>query len=116
MRSLLFFFLLFLAVAPALAEPKLKVVSTFSILDDFVSEIGGDKVERSVIVGPDADVHTYQPKPTDARALANARVLVSNGLGFEGWIDRLAGAASFRGTRIVASAGVTAELDRHCWQ
>src|SRR5476651_1195505 len=116
MRSLLLFALLVFAVTPAWAEPKLKVVSTFSILDDFVGEIGGDKVERSVIVGPDADVHTYQPKPTDARALAAAQVLVSNGIGFEGWIDRLAGAASFKGTRIVASAGVAAELDPHCWQ
>src|SRR5476651_1279528 len=121
MRPFLLFVLLILAVAPAAAETKLRVVSTFSILDDFVSEIGGDKVERSVIVGPDADVHTYQPKPTDARALAAAQVLVSNGLGFEGWIDRLAGAASFKGTRIVASkggasAGVASELDPHCWQ
>src|SRR5476651_1646421 len=116
MRPFLLFVLLILAVAPAAAETKLRVVSTFSILDDFVSEIGGDKVERSVIVGPDADVHTYQPKPTDARALAAAQVLVSNGLGFEGWIDRLAGAASFKGTRIIASAGVAAALDPHCWQ
>jgi len=116
MRPFLFFVLLILAAAPAAAETKLRVVSTFSILDDFVSEIGGDKVERSVIVGPDADVHTYQPKPTDARALAAAQVLVSNGLGFEGWIDRLAGAASFKGTRIIASAGVAAALDPHCWQ
>ena len=114
-RTLLFIMLV-LAGSPVAAETKLKVVSSFSILDDFVAEIGGDRVERSVIVGPDSDVHTYQPKPTDARALSTAQVLVTNGLGFEGWIDRLAGAASFKGTRIVASAGVAAELDPHCWQ
>src|SRR5471032_67511 len=121
MRSFFLFVLLIFAVAPAAAETKLRVVSTFSILDDFIGEIGGDKVERSVIVGPDTDVHTYQPKPTDARALAAAQVLVSNGLGFEGWIDRLAGAASFKGTRIVVSTNAAAELldhrpDPHCWQ
>lgn len=108
--------LLLLAALPVSAQPRLKVVSTFSILDDFVGEIGGDRVDRSVIVGPDTDMHTYQPKPTDARVLAAAQVLVSNGLGFEGWIDRLAQAASFKGQRIVASTGIVPEPDPHCWQ
>src|ERR1700743_2151661 len=119
-RALLFLALLGLTTLPAAAEPRLRVVSTFSILDDFVREIGGDKVERHVIVGPDSDVHTYQPKPGDARALAAAQVLVTNGLVFEGWLDRLADAAGFKGTRIVASkgasGGVMPEADPHCWQ
>jgi len=116
MRRVLLIVLLVVAALPASAESGLKVVSTFSILDDFVSEIGGDKVERATIVGPDTDMHTYQPRPSDARTLAAAAVLVSNGLGFEGWIDRLAEAASFKGRRIVASAGVAATVDPHCWQ
>jgi zinc/manganese transport system substrate-binding protein len=107
---------LLLTALPVSAQPHLKVVSTFSILDDFVGEIGGDRVERSVIVGPNTDMHTYQPKPTDARMLAAAQVLVSNGLGFEGWIDRLAEAASFKGRRIVASTGIAPAPDPHCWQ
>ena len=41
---------------------------------------------------------------------------MSNGLGFEGWIDRLADAADFKGTRVVASAGAPADADPHCWQ
>ena len=45
-----------------------------------------------------------------------AKVLVSNGLGFEGWIDRLAEAAGFKGRRIVASAGAPPDADPHCWQ
>ena len=71
------FLLLVLCGLSAAAETKLKVVSSFSILDDFVGEIGSDKVERSVIVGPDADVHTYQPQPTDAREISTAQVLVT---------------------------------------
>ncbi len=105
-----------LAAAPAWADGRLKVVATFSILGDLVAEVGGDKVEVSVLVGPDGDTHTYQPKPSDARLLANAQVLVSNGLGFEGWIDRLAEAADFKGKRIVAAAGAAQESDPHCWQ
>src|SRR5690606_13379831 len=83
------------------------------------------------------DAHAYRPRPADARALAAAKVLVSNGLGFEGWIDRLARAAPFKGKAIVATAGVaTLEAgadhghshgnspghshgqgpDPHCWQ
>jgi zinc/manganese transport system substrate-binding protein len=116
MQPAFFFFLLLVAAFPAQAQTKLAVVSTFSILDDFVGEIGGEHVQRSVIVGPDTDMHTYQPIPSDARTLAAADVLVSNGLGFEGWIDRLAGAASFKGRRIVASAGMPPEADPHCWQ
>jgi zinc/manganese transport system substrate-binding protein len=61
-------------------------------------------------------MHTYQPTTTDARTLAKADVLVSTGLGFEGWIDRLAEAAGFKGRHIVASAGAAQESDPHCWQ
>ena len=94
----------------------MKVVATFSILGDLAREVGGDAVDVTTFVGPDSDAHTYQPKPTDARALAGAKVLVSNGLGFEGWIDRLAEAAGFEGQRVVASAGAPADSDPHCWQ
>lgn len=123
-----------LAVAPpASAQAPIKAVATFSILGDLLAEVAGDKVELSVVVGPDIDAHAYQPRPTDARALADAKVLVSNGLGFEGWIDRLAKAAPFKGKAIVATAGVATLKpgadhghshghshgqgpDPHCWQ
>ena len=105
-----------LMAAPAAAETRLKAVATFSILGDFVREIGGDRIDVAVLVGPDSDVHSYQPRPRDARTLAAARLLVSNGLGLEGWIDRLAQAAAFRGQIVVASAGYPDARDPHCWQ
>src|SRR5580658_221525 len=117
--SLLLLALLFALPAwaeSAEADGRVKVVATFSILGDLVREVGGDAVEVTTFVGPDSDAHTYQPKPTDARALAGAKVLVSNGLGFEGWIDRLSEAAGFKGAHIVASAGAPTESDPHCWQ
>jgi zinc/manganese transport system substrate-binding protein len=113
---LVVFLIALLAAAPAIADSKLKVVATFSILGDLVQEVGGDLVDVAVLVGPDTDAHTYQPRPSDARTLASAQVLVSNGLGLEGWIDRLAEAAGFKGRMIVTAAGVAQESDPHCWQ
>ncbi|MDP3161808.1 MAG: zinc ABC transporter substrate-binding protein, partial [Reyranella sp.] len=121
------------AVVPASAQSppgsKIKVVATFSILGDLVGEVGGAHVELSSLVGPDTDAHTYQPRPADARTLAVAQALVSNGLGYEGWADRLAKAAPFKGRAIVASKDVPTIAagpshghshahgpDPHCWQ
>ena len=94
------------AALPAVAQTKPKVVATFSILGDLVAQVAGDRIDLAVLVGADTDAHTYQPKPSDARTLAAAQAMVSNGLGFEGWIDRLAEAAPFKGRPIVATAGV----------
>jgi zinc/manganese transport system substrate-binding protein len=107
---------LLLAAAPASAHTRLKVVASFSILGDLVREVGGDSVDVTTLVGPDADSHAFQPTPADARRLAAATILVSNGLGLEGWLDRLAGAAEFKGKWIVASQGIGVPGDPHCWQ
>src|SRR5260370_18546426 len=116
------------AALPASAQTKPKVVATFSILGDLVAQVAGDRIALAVLVGADTDAHTYQPKPADARTLAAAQALVSNGLGFEGWIDRLAEAAPLKGRPIMATMGVpTLEAlspgyghargpDPHCWQ
>jgi zinc/manganese transport system substrate-binding protein len=94
-------------VSPAFAQDRMPVVATFSILGDVVSEIGGDRVAVTTLVGPDGDAHVYQPSPADAQAVAAAKVVFVNGLGFEGWIDRLIAAAEYTGPVVVASEGVT---------
>src|ERR1700722_7338213 len=116
------------AVLPTSAQTRPKIVATFSILGDLVAQVAGDRIDLAVLVGAHPAAHTYQPKPTDARTLAAAQAMVSNGLGFEGWIDRLAEAAPFKGRPIVATTGVpTLEApslghghvpgpDPHCWQ
>lgn len=111
-----------LAVAPAgAAAQPLLVVASFSILGDFLREVGGDAVSVSVIVGPDGDAHAYEPTPEDGRKLAQAQLVFVNGLGFEGWIDRLIKASNTSARVVVASAGVTARhtpsgQDPHAWQ
>ena len=93
--------------APAFAEEKLNVIATFSILGDIVANVGGDRVEVTTLVGPDGDAHVFQPAPADAQAVAAAQVIVANGLGFEGWMDRLVEASGTQATVITAAEGVT---------
>ena len=94
------------AASPATAADKIRVVATFTILGDMVRQIGGDHVALTTLVGPDGDGHVFEPSPADARAIAEADLVIVNGLGFEGWIDRLIKAAGYRGPVIVASAGI----------
>ncbi|MHA1560006.1 MAG: metal ABC transporter solute-binding protein, Zn/Mn family [Alphaproteobacteria bacterium] len=96
---------------PGSAQQPVTVVATFSILSDFVSVIGGDRVEVTAIIGPGGDVHAFQPSPADARAIAEADLVVVNGLEFEGWIDRLIRAAGYDGSLVIASRGVVPLTD-----
>jgi zinc/manganese transport system substrate-binding protein len=108
--------------APVAAQDKVKVVASFSILGDLVKKVGGDRVEVATLVGPGGDAHVYSPSPADARTLAAARLIVLNGLGFEGFIDRLVQASGTKAVIAVASAGVTPRrseggaIDPHAWQ
>ncbi|MEP9367594.1 metal ABC transporter substrate-binding protein [Xanthobacter sp. VNH20] len=104
---------LVLGVTPALAQSdaaapaaKLPVVASFSILGDFVKNVGGDRIAMTTIVGPNSDTHVYQPTPNDAKKLAAAKVVFVNGLGFEGWMDRLVKASGTKATVVVATTGI----------
>ena len=88
------------------AEEPIPVVATFSILGDMVERIGGEHIALTTLVGPDGDAHVYQPTPKAARSVAESDVLFLNGLDFEGWLERLAEAASFDGAMVVATNGV----------
>ena len=97
------------ACAQGTAAPaqKLPVVASFSILGDFVKQVGGDRVAVTTIVGPNGDAHVYQPTPADAKAVAAAKVVFVNGLGFEGWLDRLIKASGTKAPIVVATQGIT---------
>lgn len=94
------------AQAPASQTP-LAVVGTFSILGDFIAEIGGARLQVTTLVGPNADTHSYQPKPSDSRLIAGAGLVVVNGLGLEGFIDRLIKAAGSKAPVVTATKGIT---------
>ena len=85
---------------------KLKAVASFSILGDMVKNVGGDRVEVTTLVGPNGDAHVFSPTPADAKTLADADIFFVNGLGFEGWMERLENASGFTGALVVTSGGV----------
>ena len=81
--------LFLLCSLPVQGKAPLKVVASFSILANIAKVVGGDAVEVTAVVGCDSDAHVYEPKPQDAKALLEACLILTNGLGFEGWINRL---------------------------
>lgn len=124
------------ALSPALLAQSvapIKAMASFSILGDLVRQVGGDRVAVAVLVGPGSDAHVFQPTPSQARLVGQAQIVFSNGLGFEGWMSRLLGTASYKGRHVVASRGIQAihteeagenphaghpheETDPHAWQ
>ncbi|AWN55176.1 metal ABC transporter substrate-binding protein [Methylobacterium sp. 17Sr1-1] len=98
------------AQEPARQEPvqqeTVRVVATFSILGDLVRQVGGSRVAVTTLVGPNGDAHSFVPAPADAQAVAAARLVVVNGLGFEGWIDRLIKASGTKAKVVVAAKGI----------
>ena len=122
-RSSLWLFCLVLAAtaSPARAEDRLKVVASFSILGDFVKNVGGDRVEVTTLVGPNGDVHVYTPAPADAKKIADARLVVINGLGLEGWLPRLVQSSGSKAVIVTATDGIIplksgSAADPHAWQ
>src|SRR6476469_7089797 len=120
MRFLLLCVLL-LIVSPLHAAERLDVVASFSILGDFVRTIGGDRVSVTTLVGVDSDVHVYTPAPSDAKRIADAKFVVVNGLGLEGWLPRLVQSSGSKATIVTASAGIAplklgSAADPHAWQ
>lgn len=127
-------FALMLGALPVSAQEKVPVVATFSILADFVKNVGGERVAVSMLVQPNGDAHVYQPSPADAKTVADAKIVFMNGLGLEGWLDRLIKASGTKGAVVIATKGIKPhemkdedgghskehahehKLDPHAWQ
>ncbi len=109
---------------------RLNVVATFSILGDFAKNIGEDRVAVTTLVGPNSDTHVYTPTPSDAKKIADAKLVIVNGLGLEGWLPRLVKSSGSRAVTIVATKGIATrkiedghdhdhgpgDADPHAWQ
>jgi zinc/manganese transport system substrate-binding protein len=104
------------SVGPVRAADRLNVVASFSIIGDFVRNVGRDRVSVTTLVGPDGDAHVYAPTPADAKRVAEA-----NGLGFEGWLSRLLKSAGGKAVVVTATSGIAplklgSQADPHAWQ
>lgn len=120
MRRILLCVLLLIA-SPLHAAEQLKVVASFSILADFVRNVGDDRINLTTLVGADSDVHVYTPAPSDAKRIADAKLVVVNGLGLEGWLPRLVQSSGSKAHVVTASAGIAplklgSAADPHGWQ
>lgn len=103
------------------AEPPVTVVASFSILADLCRAVGGEDVSVVSLIAPDRDAHGFEPRPSDLLAVRAARVVVTNGLGLDPWMDRLAASAGGEAMRVTASRDITPRrlgdaLDPHAWQ
>jgi zinc/manganese transport system substrate-binding protein len=120
MRRILLCVLMLIA-SPLHAAEQLKVVASFSILADFVRNVGGDRINLTTLVGADSDVHVYAPAPSDAKRIADAKLVIVNGLGLEGWLPRLVQSSGSKAQVVTASAGIAplklgSAADPHGWQ
>lgn len=106
------------SASPSLA--KINVVASFSILGDMVEQVAGDKANVTTIVGPDADAHLYQPNTGDGVAVADADLIITNGMGFETWSTTLIESSGTKAKIAVATDGIApllvdGEIDPHAW-
>jgi ABC-type Zn uptake system ZnuABC Zn-binding protein ZnuA len=116
------------ASAQAQTSPPMPVTASFSIISDLVAQVGGDRITLENLVPRDGDGHSYQPSAQDAKKLAQSRLVFISGLGFEGWLAKLAKSAGGKAKVIELSTGIKArqmaaeagaagetELDPHAW-
>jgi ABC-type Zn uptake system ZnuABC Zn-binding protein ZnuA len=98
-----------------------RVVTTTTVFADIVKAVGGSRADVRSIIPPGAGPEDYEPKPDDARTLATAQLIVSNGVGLDDFLDRLLSSGSGGSTpRLVLGEGippivVDGEPNPHFW-
>lgn len=96
------------------------VLTTFTILADMAQQVAGDKVDVRSITAPGAEIHGYDPTPSDMAAASDADLILSNGLGLEHWLDKLL--THSKAQRVVTTDGIepinienTSTPNPHAW-
>jgi len=103
----LFFAILLISSADALADERIKIVTTIPTLKELVKQIGGERVEVLSLLKGGEDLHTFDPRPSDTRAVYNADIVVKVGIGLDGWVDKVVKASGNKKLLVIeASRGV----------
>jgi zinc/manganese transport system substrate-binding protein len=110
-----------LVAGPGLAQQKVDIAASTTVLADLARNVGGDRVNVVSLVGPNGDIHSYVPSPADAKNLADAKLVILNGLGLEGSTAQFMRIAAKGAKVLVASDGITPlrlgnSPDPHAWQ
>lgn len=114
---------LFISVTSYCQTDRIQVVASASIFQDMAKNIGGDLIDAYSIVPIGGDPHLYDPKPSDAKLVKSADVILVNGLTFEGWITKLIENAGTNAKVVTITEGVSAmesdkyknAFDPHAW-
>ncbi len=85
---------------------RLQVLATTSIVADVVVQVGGDYVEVTTLLPPGTDPHTFEPRPQDAAAIADAAIVFANGVGLEEFLQPLLESAGATDKLVEVSAGI----------
>jgi manganese/iron transport system permease protein len=104
-------------------DGRLAVVATTAVAGDLARQAGGDAVAVRTLIGAGADPHTYEPRPQDVAALADADVIVLSGLGLDDWARQLIESSGSRARIVDLGAGAPhrrageegEEGDPHWW-
>jgi len=73
---------------PAMAQDRIKVVTTFTVLADMTRQVAGDAADVVSITKPGAEIHGYQPTPRDIVGAIDADLVLWNGLNLELWFEQ----------------------------
>ncbi len=102
---------------------KIVAVSTITVINDIVKNIGRDKVETYSICGVGVDPHTYHPKPSDPRLISNSDIVFINGFALEHWIEEMIKGSGGNKKEVIVTEGLTpmtdekgyGDPDPHAW-
>jgi zinc/manganese transport system substrate-binding protein len=109
----------FLSSGGALAAEKVNIVAAENFYGDLARQIGGDHVAvASILSNPDEDPHLFETSPSTARAVADARIVIYNGAGYDPWMEKLVSASPAHGRSAIVAATLTGRKEGdnpHLW-
>ncbi len=132
MRIFILLLLIIIALCGCISQTEntaqVRAATTITPLGEFVSAVGGERVNVSVLVPPGAEPHTFEPSPSQIRQVADADIYFKNGVGLESWMDNIIGVNTqmlvvdtsrnvslIAGTDDATSADGSMAMDNHIW-
>src|SRR5204862_7185339 len=109
--------------SPTPPTRPVKVVDTTTQIQDFVANVGGNRVALSGILKPNVDPHDYEPSVQDAATIGQADIVFVHGIGLDAWMDKTIQNANAKAPVVTATTGIallqgdanTPEGDPHVW-
>ena len=112
-----------IAASLAAGSTRPKVVATTGFLADIAGEIAGPSAQVISLLPQGSDPHRYEAVPNDTKILAEADLIIQNGLNLEGWLDKIIAQAATKAIKRTASVGIeplndpehAGSYDPHAW-